>query len=59
MLKKFSFFLSFFFISIQSSFAEFETGYADLVEKLLPSVVSIVTTQLIDCRNNFKILTSF
>ena len=52
MLKKFFLFLSFFFISIQSSFAEFETGYADLVEKLLPSVVSIVTTQVVERQSN-------
>ena len=29
-------------------FAEFERGYADLVDKLLPSVVSIATTQIVE-----------
>ncbi len=44
MFKKFFLSFVFFFISVQSSLSQFETGYADLVEKLLPSVVSIVTT---------------
>ena len=47
MIKKIFIFLIISFISIQNSFAQFETGYADLVEKLLPSVVSIVTTQVV------------
>ena len=47
MFKKIFIFLIISFISIQNSFAQFETGYADLVEKLLPSVVSIVTTQVV------------
>ncbi len=29
-------------------FAEFERGYADLVDRLLPSVVSIATTQIVE-----------
>ena len=41
-----------FFISVQTSFANFETGYADLVENLLPSVVSIVTTQAVEKQTN-------
>lgn len=48
MLKKFYLLLIVLFVSIQNSFAQFETGYADLVEKLLPSVVSIVTTQVVE-----------
>ncbi len=31
-----------------NSFASFERGYADLVDKLLPSVVSIATTQIVE-----------
>ncbi|MDB9776886.1 Do family serine endopeptidase [Alphaproteobacteria bacterium] len=52
MLKKFFLPISIFFVSIQTCFANFETGYADLVEKLLPSVVSIVTTQAVDRQTN-------
>ncbi|MDB9825375.1 trypsin-like peptidase domain-containing protein, partial [Alphaproteobacteria bacterium] len=48
MLKKFYLLLIVLFVSTQNSFAQFETGYADLVEKLLPSVVSIVTTQVVE-----------
>ena len=44
----FSIFSLLFFIS--NSFAQFERGYADLVEKLLPSVVSIATSQIIERR---------
>ncbi len=52
MLKKIFLPISIFFVSIQTCFANFETGYADLVEKLLPSVVSIVTTQAVDRQTN-------
>jgi serine protease Do len=31
-----------------NTFANFERGYADLVDKLLPSVVSIATTQIVE-----------
>ena len=31
-----------------NSYASFERGYADLVDKLLPSVVSIATTQIVE-----------
>jgi serine protease Do len=33
---------------LSNSFASFERGYADLVDKLLPSVVSIATTQIVE-----------
>ncbi|MDC1315943.1 Do family serine endopeptidase [Alphaproteobacteria bacterium] len=52
MLKKILISLSFFFIFTQTCLAQFETGYADLVEKLLPSVVSIVTTQVVERQSN-------
>ena len=32
----------------QSIFAQFERGYADLVDELLPSVVSIATSQTVE-----------
>ena len=35
---------------INNSFAQFERGYADLVEELLPSVVSIATSQTVERR---------
>ena len=44
-------FFSIFFIAIlcfSNSYASFERGYADLVDKLLPSVVSIATTQIVE-----------
>jgi serine protease Do len=44
----FSIFSLLFFIN--NTFAQFERGYADLVEKLLPSVVSIATSQIIERR---------
>jgi serine protease Do len=44
----FPIFILLFFIN--NSFAQFERGYADLVEKLLPSVVSIATSQIIERR---------
>src|SRR6056300_1142552 len=44
----FSIFSLLFFIN--NSFAQFERGYADLVEKLLPSVVSIATSQIMERR---------
>ena len=39
-------FLTAFYTS--NTFANFERGYADLVDKLLPSVVSIATTQIVE-----------
>ena len=36
------------FLIINNSFAKFERGYADLVDKLLPSVVSIATSQTVE-----------
>ena len=44
-------FFSIFLIAIlcfSNSYASFERGYADLVDKLLPSVVSIATTQIVE-----------
>ena len=48
-MKRF-FLLSFLnlFLIINNSFANFERGYADLVDKLLPSVVSIATSQTVE-----------
>ncbi len=45
-------FILFICASLQSAKAEFENGYADLVEKLLPSVVSIATKQVIQRQTN-------
>jgi serine protease Do len=42
---------SFLFTFNQAS-AEFERGYADLVEELLPSVVSIATSQIVERRSS-------
>ena len=36
------------FFSFNQAFAQFERGYADLVDQLLPSVVSIATSQVIE-----------
>ena len=36
------------FFTIQSASAQFERGYADLVDELLPSVVSIATSQTVE-----------
>ena len=36
------------FFTIQSAYAQFERGYADLVDELLPSVVSIATSQTVE-----------
>ncbi len=44
-------FFSVFFIFNQA-FADFERGYADLVDKLLPSVVSIATSQIVERRTS-------
>ena len=43
---------SFLFTFNQAS-AEFERGYADLVEELLPSVVSIATSQIVERRSSY------
>ena len=40
------------FFNSNQVFAQFERGYADLVEQLLPSVVSIATTQIIERNTN-------
>jgi serine protease Do len=42
----------FFLSSFQNVYAEFETGYADLVENLLPSVVSVATKQVVQKQSN-------
>ncbi len=44
-------YFSFFFIFNQA-YAEFERGYADLVDELLPSVVSIATSQIVERRTS-------
>ena len=41
-----------FLFSINQASAEFERGYADLVEELLPSVVSIATSQIVERRSS-------
>jgi serine protease Do len=41
-----------FFLSLNQASAEFERGYADLVEELLPSVVSIATSQIVERRSS-------
>jgi len=50
MKKFFSFSIFSLFFFINNSFAQFERGYADLVEELLPSVVSIATSQTVERR---------
>ena len=45
-------FLFSFFVIKNNAFAEFERGYADLVDELLPSVVSIATSQTIERQTN-------
>ena len=52
-MKKY-FFLSIFttLFFINNAFAQFERGYADLVERLLPSVVSIATSQIVERRTS-------
>jgi serine protease Do len=48
-MKKFVLSIIFFTAFYTSNtFANFERGYADLVDKLLPSVVSIATTQIVE-----------
>ena len=41
-----------FFFSLNQASAKFERGYADLVEELLPSVVSIATSQIVERRSS-------
>ena len=41
-----------FFFSLNQASAEFERGYADLVEELLPSVVSIATSQIVERKSS-------
>lgn len=50
MKKFFSFSIFSLLFFINNSFAQFERGYADLVEELLPSVVSIATSQTVERR---------
>ena len=40
--------VTFIVYNINSAFSQFERGYADLVDQLLPSVVSIATSQIAD-----------
>ena len=50
MKKFFSFSIFSLLFFINNFFAQFERGYADLVEELLPSVVSIATSQTVERR---------
>ena len=50
MKKFFSFSIFGLLFFINNSFAQFERGYANLVEELLPSVVSIATSQIVERR---------
>ena len=52
MKKFFSFSIFSLLFFINNSFAQFERGYADLVEELLPSVVSIATSQTVERRTD-------
>ncbi len=40
--------VAFFVFNINYAFSQFERGYADLVDQLLPSVVSIATSQIVE-----------
>ncbi len=52
MLKKFSVYIILFFFSLNAQSKEIPSSFADLAEKLMPSVVNISTTQVITTRNN-------
>ncbi len=47
-MKRLVFLSLFTFFFTNTTFAQFERGYADLVDKLLPSVVSIATSQTVE-----------
>ncbi len=52
MLKKFSIYLIFFLFSFNANAKDYPGSFADLAEKLMPSVVNISTTQVITTRTN-------
>ena len=52
MLKKFSIYLTLFLFSFSASSKDYPGSFADLAEKLMPSVVNISTTQVITTRSN-------
>jgi len=52
MLKKFSIYLIFFLFSFNANAKEYPGSFADLAERLMPSVVNISTTQVITTRTN-------
>ena len=52
MLKKFSIYLIFILFSIKANGNDYPASFADLAERLMPSVVNISTTQVITTRTN-------
>ncbi len=52
MFKKISIYLIFLLVSFNTNSKEFPGSFADLAEKLMPSVVNISTTQVITTRTN-------
>ena len=52
MLKKFSIYLIFFLFSFNANAKDYPGSFADLAERLMPSVVNISTTQVITTRTN-------
>jgi len=52
MLKKFSIFLILFLFSFNANAKDYPGSFADLAERLMPSVVNISTTQVITTRTN-------
>mgnify|MGYP001482197054 CR=1 FL=1 len=52
MLKKFSIFLILFLFSFNTNAKDYPGSFADLAERLMPSVVNISTTQVITTRTN-------
>ena len=52
MLKKFSIYIILFTLSFGANAKDYPVSFADLAEKLMPSVVNISTTQVITTRSN-------
>ena len=52
MLNKISIFIILFFFSLNATAQNYPSSFADLAEKLMPSVVNISTTQVITTRTN-------
>ncbi len=52
MLKKISIYLIFLLLSFSVNAKDYPGSFADLAEKLMPSVVNISTTQVITTRSN-------